>query len=150
MDEYSSIISPEPAGHKKTKRKGIHMGFYEDAQKRIKEELPAVKGSKEGAIKHAVMDALLNFARQDEEFAQAIVQGGSFAACMAAVCKGIGSSISDLEAYRRAAAFYFPGADVRFEMRIDLVGAAAGKDAEEEGPKTETPKGLVIDLADFL
>lgn len=135
------------------------MGYYQEAEARIKKELPSVKGQKEGAIKHAVQEALLKFAGQDEEFAQAIVQGGSFSACMEAVCKGIGTSISDLEAYRRAAAFYFPGCDVRFEMRIDLVGAAdptATAQSAETAPHSGEPKakgrggGLVIDLADFL
>lgn len=123
--------------------------FYKEAAERLRKELPAVKGQKESAIKHAVQDALLNFARQDEEFAQAIAQGGSFADCMAAVCKGIGTSISDLEAYRRAAAFYFPGADVRFEMRIELAPEADDGRSGTPAP-TETRSGPVIDLADFL
>jgi hypothetical protein len=137
------------------------MGFYQEAEARIHKELPSVKGQKEGAIKGAVKDALLNFARQEEEFAQAIVQGGSFGGCMAAVCKGIGTSISDLEAYRRAAAYYFPGSDVRFEMRIELAGeAGTPSSADAAGTPSASSadsslreganKGLVIDLADFL
>ena len=134
------------------------MGFYEEAEARIHKELPSVKGQKEGAIKGAVKDALLNFARQEEEFAQAIVQGGSFQDCMAAVCKGISTSISDLEAYRRAAAYYFPGSDVRFEMRIELAGetgepsqsAALTAPPEGEPRKPGKGAGLIIDLADFL
>ena len=156
------------------------MDFYKEAAERLHKELPTVKGQKENAVKHAVQEALLNFARQDEEFAQAIAQGGSFADCMAAVCKGIGTSISDLEAYRRAAAFYFPGSDVRFEMRIELApeaGDTVGADPQispendgsirgqgesalcaergRPGPSTPTEKpgakrGPVIDLADFL
>ena len=131
------------------------MDFYKEAAERLRKELPTVKGQKENAVKHAVQDALLNFARQDEEFAQAIAQGGSFADCMAAVCKGIGTSISDLEAYRRAAAFYFPGCDVRFEMRIELAPEAGERAAEGVGPyrqdeRPEKKSGPVIDLADFL
>ena len=38
-------------------------------------------------MKNAVMDALLEFSKQDEEFARAIVEGGSFKDCMAAVAK---------------------------------------------------------------
>ena len=133
------------------------MSYLEEAREKLRKELPAIKGQKEGAIKHAVMDALLNFAEQDGEFAQAIVQGGDFANCMHAVCKGIGTSISDLDAYGRAAAFYFPGCKVRFEMHIDLVGDAAGETraAEGVGPYSEEPKpekkaGLVFNLADFF
>ena len=134
------------------------MGFYEETEKKLRGELPKIKGMKEGAIKTAAMDALLNFARQEPEFAQAIAQGGSFADCMKAVCKGTGTSISDLEVFKRAAAFYFPGATVRFEMHIELAGET-GKDpstslrSAQDDRRTGTAKeagGLVIDLADFL
>ena len=141
------------------------MGFLEQAREKLKKELPGVSGQKEGVVKLYVMEALLRFAEQDEEFAQAIVQGGSFKDCVAAVCKGVGNSISDLEAYRRAAAFYFPGSTVRFEMHIELapeagdtVGADPQISPENDGSirgSTPTEKlgakgGLVIDLADFL
>ena len=132
------------------------MTFLEQAREKLKKELPGVSGQKEGAVKKAVMEALLRFAEQDEEFAQAIVQGGSFKDCVAAVCKGVGNSISDLEAYRRAAAFYFPGSTVRFEMHIDLIGteetdcrANAAAMARNDGG-AGAKGGLVIDLADFL
>ena len=133
------------------------MNFYEEAQEKMRRELPGITGNREGAIKTAVRDALLNFAGQDEEFAQAIVQGGSFQDCMTAVCKGIGTSISDFEAYSRAAAFFFPGSKVRFEMHIDLIGDAAGETRAAEGVgtyseelKPEKKAGLVLNLADFL
>ena len=133
------------------------MNFYEEAQEKLRRELPGITGNRDGAIKTAVRDALLNFAGQDEEFAQAIVQGGSFQDCMKAVCKGITTSISDFEAYSRAAAFFFPGSKVRFEMHIDLIGEAAGdtRAAEGVGPYSEEQEpakkaGLVLNLADFL
>ena len=103
------------------------MSYFEEARGKLRKELPGITGNKEGAIKQAAMDALVNFAGQDEEFAQAIVQGGKFSDCMKAVCRGIGTSISDLEVYSRAAAFYFPGCKVRFEMHLDLAGDAAGE-----------------------
>lgn len=114
--------------------------WYEQAQSRLKEEYKEVKGTKESAMKGAVRDALLDFCRQNEEFAQAVVQGGSFKDCMTAVAKGVGSSISDLEAYRRAAAFYFAGAKVRFSMTIQL-----------EPDETEPDRnGILLDLSDFF
>ena len=91
------------------------------------------------AMKGAVKDALLEFCKQDGEFAQAVVQGGSFEECMKAVAKNCGQAISDLEVFKRAAAFYFKGAAVRFRMEIDLIGDA---------PKKEKP--VVLDLSDFL
>lgn len=86
-----------------------------------------VKGQKESAVAPAVLDALCDFARQDAEFADAILQSSaSFADCMAAVCKGVGSCLSDIEAYRRAVAFYFPGAGISVTMRVDLCASVNG------------------------
>ena len=101
-----------------------------------------------GAMKDAVCEALDGFCRQDAEFAQAVVQGGAFADCMKAVAKGCGSAISDLEAFRRAVRFYFPGADVKFHMTVNLCAdveaeAAAATPAASVGPK-------ILDLEDFL
>lgn len=69
-------------------------------------------------MKQPVRDALETFIRQDDEFAQAVVQGGAFEKCMEAVSKNVGRGISDLDAYKRAVQFYFPGADVEFSMKI--------------------------------
>ncbi len=53
--------------------------WYEQAAAKLKAEYSQVKGQKEQAMRSAVRDVLLEFCRQDEEFAQAVVQGGSFA-----------------------------------------------------------------------
>lgn len=96
------------------------------------------------AMKGAVKAKLLDFCRQDEEFAQAVAQGGSFAECMAAVAKGVkGNSIEDLKAYELAVAHYFPGAKIRCTMTIDLIGEARG---EEEKPQ----EGICLNLLDFM
>ena len=91
------------------------------------------------AMKAAVLNALKDFVRQDMEFAQAVAQGGSFEDCMKAVAKNCGSSISDLDAYKRAVQFYFPGAEIKMTMTIDLIGDAAGQGEA-------APKGVVLDL----
>ena len=115
-------------------------GWFDQAKERLEKEYKGVKGTKESAMKSAVREALLEFCRQDDEFAQAVAQGGSFPDCMAAVAKGVGSSLSDLEAYRRAAAFYFDGARVNFTMSIQLEPAAV------EPQQT----GILLDLSDFF
>jgi len=108
--------------------------FEEAAVKKLTDGRNAVSGSKESAMKGAVCDALVEFCRQDGEFAQAVAQGGSFEDCMKKVAAGIGSAISDLDAYRRAVAFYFPGADIHFDMRIDLcAGVGGGEDKQKNG-----------------
>lgn len=114
--------------------------WYEQAKERLNRECKEVKGQKERAMGSAVRDALLEFCRQNEEFAQAVVQGGTFQDCMAAVAKGVGGSISDLEAYRRAVCFYFDGAKVKFQMVIEL-----------EPAQTEPDRGgLLLNLSDFF
>lgn len=120
-------------------------GFCEQALEKLKTESASVRGNKEGAMKDAVRKTLEDFCRQDEEFAQAVVQGGSFADCMAGVAKGVGTHISDIEAYRRAVQFYFSGAEIRVQMSVDLCGGAA-----EEPEAGQKPSGILLDFTQFL
>ena len=117
---------------------------YENAKAKLEREATAGTYDKyAAAMKSAVLTALLDFTQQDEEFAQAVIDGGSFSDCMKAVAKGCGSSISDVEAYGKAVSFYFPGAKIRMKMTIDLIGDAdKGADA--------APEGLILDLSNFL
>lgn len=105
---------------------------------RVKEILnQEITGGRESAIAPYVRDTLLQFAEAEPEFAQAIVQkDGNFAECCKACVKNAGDHISDKDVYEAAAEYYFPGATVKFEMTINLVGAA------------EKPE-LVIDITDF-
>lgn len=120
-------------------------GWYEQARDKLEQGAKKVKGQKEGAMKDAVQNTLLDFCRQNEEFAQAVVQGGTFPECMAAVARGVGSNISDLDAYKRAVSFYFPGAEVRMHMAIDLCGNVQGEPAEEP-----QDSGIIsLSLSDF-
>ncbi|MGO5022078.1 hypothetical protein ACTQ4E_03140 [Lawsonibacter sp. LCP25S3_G6] len=114
--------------------------WYEQAEERLIREYMEVTGRHENAMKAAVQEALLDFCRQNEEFAQAVAQGGSFKDCMAAVAKGVGNSLSDIEAYRRAVSFYFDGAKINFTMTIQL-----------EPAETEPDRGgLLLDLSQFF
>lgn len=122
------------------------MNIYLDkALKKLEEEYKSGSFDKYANImKSAVKDTLADFCRQDDEFAQAVVQGGSFTDCMKAVAKSCGTGISDLEAYRCAVRFYFPGAEIRFQMTIDLIGDAAKAD------ETENAGALILDIMQFL
>ena len=71
-------------------------------------EVKGIKGPKEIAMAGAVAEVLKDFCRQDEEFAQAVAQGGSFQECMTAVAKGVGQYISDIDAYKKPCGFSFP------------------------------------------
>lgn len=117
-------------------------GWYEHALEKLDKGAKEIKGNKAIAMKNAVKDTLLDFCRQNGEFAQAVVQGGTFSECMDAVAKGVGSSISDLDAYKRAVSFYFPGAEVLMQMRIRLEPAEEAEDLERGG-------GLLLNFSDF-
>lgn len=124
---------------------------------KLEGEKKAVGGQKEKAMAGEVLNQLKTFCQQDEEFAQAVVQGGTFADCMKKVASGVGSSISDLDAYKKAVQFYFPGAEVKMHLTIDLIGKAAGEDAPQAepvaaqpAPAEEKPKIISLNLADFF
>lgn len=108
--------------------------YINTALEKLKNELNSFKGGqKENAMKNEVHAALCEFCRQEPEFAQAIAQSDkTFSDCMKAVAKSAGSSISDLEAYKKAVNFYFPGARVNFKMTIDLIGDANTAPKEQE------------------
>ena len=96
-----------------------------------------------------VMDALKTFIRQDEEFAQAVVQGGTFSECMKAVAKDCGACLSDLEAYKRAVQFYFPGADVEFQMKIRVNPHESGAD-DSGDDNAKDNGGITLNFADLF
>lgn len=89
---------------------------------KIKAEFKEAKLSAKGkAVGKSVVDTLIGFCEQNCEFAQAIVQSSeTVGKCIESTVKGCGSSISDIEVYRKAVEFYFSGATVHFNMIIDL------------------------------
>lgn len=123
--------------------KGFLMNeFLDKALEKLADEFKSGKYDKYAEImKKSVRETIEDFCRQDEEFAQAVVQGGSFEKCMETVAKNCGTGISDLEAYRRAVQFYFPGAEIRMQMTIDLIGAAA---------QEQTMGPMILDFTQFL
>lgn len=92
-------------------------------------------------LQRPVARALASFI-ENPEFADAVVAKGDtgFSECLEAVTKGIGVSISDIEVYRRAANFYFPGCGVRFKMEIDLAAGANGRNDLLPGGEAVTAK----------
>ena len=121
--------------------------FYAQAIQKLDAGVKASLDRYGNAMKTAVRDALADFCRQDAEFAQAVVQGGSFEDCMKAVGGGVkGGAISDLEAYRRAVQFYFKGADIKMTMTINLCASVEGAAADT----AETGASVKLDLLSLL
>lgn len=112
----------------------------ESAAQKLAYEQKDITDRKEKVMAGPVAEVLKEFCRQSDAFAKAVVEGGSFHACMKEVAKGVGNHISDLDAYRKAALFYFPGASVEMTMTIKT------GHAQEKKPAT----GVVLDLMQFL
>ncbi len=88
-----------------------------------------------------VKAALLSFCEQEAEFAQAILETDKpLTECCNEIVKGISTGISDLDVYKKAVKFYFPGADIKFNMTIDLCASVAG----------EAAKTLKVNLLDLM
>lgn len=117
--------------------------LLKNVEEKLKKELGEAKlDQKAKVIISYVKEVLLNFSKQESEFAQAIIESNkTLGECCTEILKGIGSSISDLEVCKKAAQFYFSGADISFEMKIDL--CASVKNAVEG-------KNLKLSLLDFL
>ena len=115
-------------------------------EKLVKEMVTKPQGTKASAIRPAVHAQLLIFAEQSEEFAQAILDSAkTINDCCEECVKGCGSSISDIEVYRKMAAFYFPGSDVDMTLTINL-----SADAEKNPQTTYKKKAVVLDLFDMF
>lgn len=112
----------------------------------------ACKGQKEQAMAPAVAQGLRGFCEQSCAFSRAVIDGGSLGDCLAAVAKGTGSSISDLDAMKKAVKFYFPNADVHMDLRIELPDEKHEAPALRLLPKEEPtgPVSLVLNLEDFF
>lgn len=86
------------------------------------------KGRHEQVVYRPVARMIRDFCEQNEEFADAVAQkGGDFGECLKTVVNGAGGSLSDIEAYRRAVSYYFPGAGIRFFMEIDTCAGVNGE-----------------------
>lgn len=111
------------------------------AAAKIESELKSFKGGrKETAVSSHVAKTLKAFCG-NEEFALAVAKSKkTLSACCTEIMKSVGSSISDIEVYRRAAKFYFPGASVKFNMEIQIGGAAMLAEAPAEAPAVETTR----------
>lgn len=119
-------------------KENISSFIIRQAQEKIKISNEKKLGRYEKAVNSAVADALREFCGQSEEFARAIVESDkTYADCLTAICKGLGSSISDFDLYTKAVQFWFPGAVIEYKMTIRM----SEYELEEE-PKTDISLSL--------
>ena len=120
-----------------------HVCWQDKAMEKTTAERKSVTGQKESAMANAVLDMIHEFCIQSEIFARAVAEGGSFADCMKVVAKGVGNCISDLDAYKKAVAFYMPGALIEMQMKIT-------PHPEQEETNIRPTEPLLLRLEDLL
>lgn len=110
-----------------------------------------IKGKHQRAIAPETAKALMFFCEQEQEFEQAIEQSGmDFQCCLDKVVRGVGNSISDLEAYTKAVKFYFSTATVHFNMTIDLSGDNGHIDPPITVTQNKPQNSLSVSLDELL
>lgn len=124
---------------------------YSSASQKIDAELKAFNGGqKEKVVSSHVAKALKQFCK-NEAFALAVFDNKkTLSDCCKEVMNGVGNSVSDIEVYRRAVSFYFPGAKVAFKMEIDINGTAIAAEettAAGDMPVKPAAKKLAISRA---
>ncbi len=136
--------------------KGSDRKMGSKACEKLSAELAAAKKASDmraKAVAQCVYDVLTVFCAQEPEFAQAVEQSDK---TLGQVCenimKDVGTSISDLEVYRRAVAEYFPGAVVDCVMTVRMSEHEnPSRDPERANRRTSEKKdALSLDLFDLM
>ena len=95
------------------------------------------------AVKNETFEMLCDLCNQSETFEKVIAESNkTLNQCFEEITKNIGSTISDIELYRRAVQFYCPDANVYFDMRIEMPN-------EKTVPSTAEPQNI-INIFDVL
>ena len=92
------------------------------------------------AIGEHIKKALATFCEQNEEFARAVLDGGSANECIKSVADKIRTrkSVSDFDVYQLAVKYYFPVAVVDFVMKIRMSEyEPKAEQKEEKAEQTE-------------
>ena len=106
-----------------------------EAKEKLEREHKAAKYDQYAKImKDGVKKTLAQFCEQSGVFAEKVAHGRSFEECMKAVAKNCGTGLPDVDAYKRAVAFYMPEAKIKVRMEIFTGEAPA---PEEEQPAAE-------------
>ena len=131
--------------------------LQEKAIKKIEDGCRIYKGDRRGqVVAQPVAEKLKEFCKESEDFARAVcAYDKNFNDCIAAVIKGVGNSIEDIEAYQRAVSYFFPDAFIRVDMRIIIPGVpVVDKPVETVGnPESSVDQGdgdKIISFFDIL
>lgn len=119
--------------------------FQAMAAEKIAAELKSFTGGqKEKCVSTHVAAEITHFCEESPEFAEVVYKTKrTLSDCCTEVLKGVGNHISDIDVYRGIVKAYFPNADVRFLMNIEINGAAPSEEEMArvpEKPKPSQPK----------
>lgn len=94
--------------------------MLEKALKKLKDEKSSFTGDNRAqVVLESVISALETFAKQNEEFAQAIAQSyKTLSEVISAALVGANRSISDIQLYSNVVKQYFETAEIKFSMTI--------------------------------
>ena len=113
---------------------------YKEGKGKLSQYARAI--STEGSEGFNILTALKQLCEENDEFAQAVMQQDKTVCdCLSEVVKGAKQSLSDLLALKRAAQFYFPGADIRLTMSLDL---------GDGGTSNKSSKSVELELDSLL
>lgn len=105
------------------------------------------------AIGEHIKKALATFCEQNEEFARAVLDGGSANECIKSVADKIRTrkSVSDFDVYQLAVKYYFPVAVVDFIMKIRMSEyEPKAEQTEVKAEQTEQKTALDLSLDGLL
>ena len=112
------------------------------AKEKISTELESFTGGqKEKAISQFAAAQLIHFCEESSLFAEVVYKTRrTLSDCCAQVMKGAGRCISDIDVYRGVVKAYFPNADVKFLMDIEINGARPTEEELAKPPETPPAK----------
>ncbi|WP_270750004.1 hypothetical protein [Pseudoruminococcus massiliensis] len=147
MSEIKEKSAPEVAASRAENKRFMKnsISILEQAEKKIKSFEAKKLGQlsqKVKAIAEPTANALVAFCEQSEEFARAVIDGDDFINCLIMISKDFGNAVSDFEVYSKAVQFYFPGAVIKFEMKILM--------SEYELESTPNKENLSLSLDSLL
>ena len=111
---------------------------YKDAAIKKLSEKPKSLSRYAQAVSGATIEQLKSFCRQNNEFAQAVVQSkGTVAECLERSVKGCKDYSSDFSVFSKAVDFWFPGAIISYDIKLDIGDGGFSNEPEEKAPEVQ-------------